>query len=545
MLKNKYLLILIIIIAIGFLLRLVGFQFEYLFNSIADESYHNSCVLRMLQNKTFSHSGCQSPYPILYTFFYVPSIIAGLFTLLLKHGFDLDVLKQVIAVYPFSTMPFIRIFTIIIGTAQIFLIYKITKTLFNSQLKGLIAAGFMAFSLLPVQLSHWGRAWTLLFFFNLLSLYSTIWIYRTGRIKYYILNAIFTSSAVGVHYLGFFGAIFVFCGYFFRRIKKLPVINKNLYLSFALAVFFSALWLFLNRAGVHDMYLAQTFRGIKYISSNILFLKIFAFYDPVVFLLFAIALFILFINFRKLLTFEHLFLIVFFFFYLGGMILFNFGPRIRWTLPLIVIAIPIAADLVGNLRIKIKSQTAYALLIIFLFLPSLFFSAAWDYILTLPNTRFTAKDWIENNLPPDSKILFLDETSVLAVSQDGAKDLNKALTGVRPPNARYLYLAEKGQSAFPGYRVVNLRQFLDNPSFFQNEPFDYYILSYKNEKERREQITFVPKFDNLELVHEIMPFSRKGQESFEPEKDFPLEYLNILKDIRSTGPSIEIYRKTI
>lgn len=537
MFKNKYTIILIVIIAIGFLLRLAGFEFEYLFNSIADETYQNSCLLRMIQNKTLDSNGCPSPYPALFTFIHLPSVIIGLFILLLKTNFDLEIFKQVMAVYPLSTLPLIRIFSIIVGTAQIFLIYKITKLLFDSQLKGLIAAGFMAVSLMPVQMSHSGRPWTLALFFTLLTLYSAILIYKSGQKRHYILNAIFTSSAIGIHYGGFFSIIFVFFGHFFRKIKT----SFNLYLNVVLTIFLGALWLFLNRTGVHSMFFYYHGTNVgQYFYNALILFKNFALFDPVIFLLFALA---LFINFRKLLTFEYLFLTLFFIFYLCGIVFMNFGTAIRWSLPLIVISIPIAADLLGDLKNKLTSSVIFAILIVSLFMPSLIFSATWDYILTLPNTRFTAKYWVEKNLPANSKILFLDATSILAVSQEGAKELNEGLLGVRPPNSRYLYLAEHGQRVFPGYRVVNLGQFIDNRSYFESQSFDYYILSYSNESEYQKRVALLPNPEELELLREITPFDQKRQKSFDPGEDFPLEHLKIIKDINMTGPSIEIYRK--
>lgn len=542
---SKITFILVAIIAIGFILRLVGFNFEYLFNSISDETYQNSCILRMLEKQTLSLEGCHSPYPAFYVFSFLPSVAAGLVTVLFKAHFDLETLKQLMASYPLFTLPFIRIFNIIIGASQIFLIYQITKTLFNSRSRGLMAASLLSFSLLPVMLSHWARAWTLVLFFTLLAFYFGIRIYQEGQRKHYMLGALFVSSATGVHYGGFFSIIFIFCGHFFRKIRKLGVSAKNLYLSLAIIFLLSALWLFLNGAGVISMYSVQGFRGINigdYVANFFLFLKYFLLFDPVVFLLVLAA---IIFKFRKLLTFEYLFPILFFAFYLGGMIFLNLGPRIRWALPLIVILIPIAADLLGDLKNKIKSPKLYAVLIALVLLPSLFFSTTWDYILTLPNSRFAAKDWTEKNVPANSKILFLDETSVLAVSQEGAQYLEDALQGIRPSNPRYAYLAKNGQKVLPGYKVVNLQQFLDNRSFFAKERFDYYILSYSDESSRQEQLAFVPDLKGLALMEEFAPFNSKDQKAFDPEKDYPWNYLKSLRDIRMSGPYIEIYKNNL
>ncbi|MBI2625260.1 MAG: glycosyltransferase family 39 protein [Candidatus Nealsonbacteria bacterium] len=558
MIKDKFTLILIAVIVLGFLLRFWGFQFEYLFNSIDDESYQGACLLRMIQNKSLDPNGCPNPYPALFVLIHFPSVIIGLFALLLKANFDLDVFRGIIAVYPFSILPAIRLFSIIAGASQIFLIYKITKSLFGSSTKGLIAAIFMAVSLMPVQMSHWGRPWTLSLFFTLLTLYSGIQIYKTGERKHYILSAIFASSGIGIHYSGFFAAVFIAFGHFFRKIKTQFRGNKNFYLAVFLTILFSALWIFLNRTEVYNEFLGSDgysnyyYQGsgiAQYFSNAFLFLKHFAAFDPVVFLLYAAA---LLINFRKLFTFEYLFLTLFFIFYLAFMVFASLGTYSRWSLPLIAVSLPIVADFLGDLKTRFKARFSYGILIVFLLLPSLFFSATWDYMLNLPNTRFAAKDWIEKNLPINSKVLFLDETSVLAESQEGAKYLNEALSGIRPPNPRYLYLAERGQNVFPGYQAVTNRQFLDNRSYFESQPFDYYVLSYSNESEYQEKVNLIPDQKELELIKEILPFDqsvgeagKKRRESFDPEQGFSIEYLEILRNIRMTGPTIEIYRKII
>lgn len=560
MFKNKYTVILIVIIAVGFALRIIGFNFEYLFDSVSDENYANSCALRMINNRTLLPNNCGSSYPALFTLINLPNIAIGLFVLLLQNNFNTEVVKQFLALYPFTpSLLIVRLFSVIIGTATIFLIYKITKLLFSSQLKGVIAAAFLAVSLIPVQMSHWGKAWTLVLFFSFLALYSALRIYQTGSRKHYILSAVFISSSFGVHYVGFFSVIFIFLGNFFRKFRNVSFSfggairdNKNLYLGLALTLFLSFLWLFLNKQGIYNMlfdsnvglpgYYQGRGGGIsQYFYSAFLYFKDFAIFDPVLFLLLTAA---LIFSFRKFFTFKYLFLVSFFIFYFGGMVLINLDYQIRWVLPLIAISIPVAADSLGDLRSKFKSKVAYIGLIIALLFPSLSLSAIWDYILILPNTRFAAKSWAQENIPQNSKILFLDVNLILAVSREGAKDLNSALAEVRPPNPRYLYLAENGQNVLPGYRVVSWGQFLDNPEYFEWNQFDYYILSYLNESEYQREITLMPAPEKLELIHQIRPFNLSGRhKSFIDGLDTPLEYFKILKNIRMTGPSIEIYRK--
>lgn len=559
MLKNKYIIILTVIVAVGFILRLVGFNFEYLFDYISDENVPNSCALRMIYNKAFSLNNCGNPYPALYTLINLPGIAAGLFILLLENNFNAEIIKQLVALYPLaSTLPIMRLFSVVIGTATIVLIYKITGNLFNSRAKGLIAAAFLAVSLLPVDLSHWAKARTPVLFFTFLALYYAVLIYQKGSRKYYILAAIFISSAFGVHYTGFFSVIFIFLGHFFGKFKTVPFSfgelfrnNKNLYLGLGLSLFLSAFWVFLNRQGVYNFVFNPTAdAGVSgyygggglghYFSGLFYYFKNFVAFDPVVFGLLGAA--ILF-NFRKFFARRYLFFASFFIFYLAGMLLIDFGNKIRWSLPLIVISIPIVADFLGDFRAKFRSEIVYAAFIIFLLFPSLVFSAVWDYILTLPNTHFAAKTWVEENIPQNSKVLFLDLSLILPVSQDGAEDLEAALAGVRGSNPRYAYLAQAGQKAMPGYRVVGWDQYTDNPDHPEWQQFDYYILSYVDEAQYREKLVLMPPADILDLLHQIKPFNVQGiHRLFKPGRDSPFEYLRFLKDIRMTGPTIEIYK---
>jgi len=89
-----------------------------------------------------------------------------------------------------------RLISAVFDSLTVLLIYLITKQLFFSNKKALLASLVYALSVLPIQLSHFYAVDSLLTFFICLTLYQTIALYRHFTVKNSILSGIYFGLAL-------------------------------------------------------------------------------------------------------------------------------------------------------------------------------------------------------------------------------------------------------------------------------------------------------------------------------------------------------------
>jgi len=97
-------------------------------------------------------------------------------------------------------------------------------------------------------------------------------------------------------------------------------------------------------------------------------------------------------------------------FFVAGyyVVLCRFGqPYDRYVLPLVPFLLVLAADLLG--RLKARSSLFFWILIPFAVLPSIIKTVHWDRLMSEPDVRTVAKQWVETNIPAGSS-LALDGT---------------------------------------------------------------------------------------------------------------------------------------
>ncbi|MFA5167159.1 MAG: phospholipid carrier-dependent glycosyltransferase [Candidatus Omnitrophota bacterium] len=84
-------------------------------------------------------------------------------------------------------------------------------------------------------------------------------------------------------------------------------------------------------------------------------------------------------------------------------VLCRFGqPYDRYVLPLVPFMAILAAEVLGKL--KVKSRFFFWILIPFVVLPSIIKTVHWDRLMSEPDVRTVAKEWIEANIPDGSRL---------------------------------------------------------------------------------------------------------------------------------------------
>lgn len=95
-----------------------------------------------------------------------------------------------------------RIVTAVIGTATVYVVYRIGKEVRSPQL-GLIAAAFLAFLPLHVKYSHYAHVDIPLTCTAALALFASLRLWKTERLKWYAITGILTGVSGAIHYTGF------------------------------------------------------------------------------------------------------------------------------------------------------------------------------------------------------------------------------------------------------------------------------------------------------------------------------------------------------
>ena len=167
-------------------------------------------------------------YPTFYhlplaVYLYLPVFvifIAGLFWTGVFH--DISAFKQFVILDYFKFFPLARLVTLGLGLLSIYLIYKISQRLFKSQLAGVIAAYFLATSLLFVQRSHFGKIWLPQTFTIILALYWITDFYSTRQagVKHYLKSALGVILALGTHLIGAIVYVSFIVAHYLRNKEK-------------------------------------------------------------------------------------------------------------------------------------------------------------------------------------------------------------------------------------------------------------------------------------------------------------------------------------
>jgi len=143
-----------------FCLELIGLFYDYSLNTVGDELALMSGTLKMIS----SHS-LRPNFPSLYyfpvaTYFYLPFFLVFLSYLRLSGTFsDTGALAEYGMVNYFNFLPVTRVISIFFGLVSVYLIYKISHSLFRDKANHTLTAFLLASSLIFVQISHFGLVW--------------------------------------------------------------------------------------------------------------------------------------------------------------------------------------------------------------------------------------------------------------------------------------------------------------------------------------------------------------------------------------------------
>ena len=157
----------IFLILLGALaLRLWGISYGLPLFLVNDETPHVYGALKMIELKTLIPAWHEDEfkkvlyYPPLLSYFYLVALVPVIGVHYLFSGAPpLTDYKLTLALDPSFIWVAARVWTALIGIADIFVIYLLTRRLFQSERAGIFAALFLSLSFWHLQLSHNARHW--------------------------------------------------------------------------------------------------------------------------------------------------------------------------------------------------------------------------------------------------------------------------------------------------------------------------------------------------------------------------------------------------
>jgi hypothetical protein len=335
-----------------------------------------------------------------------------------------------------------RMFTAILGGLSVLMIYLISKKMFNRKV-GVYSSLFLTFNFLHVHMSHYITTDLPMMFFCLLSFYFSLNVFLSGKLKDYIFAGFFAGISCATKYnfvvmtCPFIAHILYNWNNKFHWYKyinfKLFVSMLFVFIGFLLGCPYSVLDLSSFLKAFMEMANQVRF-GVSFIGANDTNLvpswiwyidylwKIGLWYPMSV--VFVGGVIIVLINLDKKNIFLCSFPILYFIQIAIGSCRFD-----RYALPLIPffsifagLFIWYAVEFINKRNWRRKNIVYFAGIVVFFVLPA-FRCGAMDYYLSKRDTRALMTDWIINNVPKESKILSVCNTSNLGMLSERGYDV--------------------------------------------------------------------------------------------------------------------------
>ncbi len=507
-LMNKNMIILYLILLAAFLVRIIGLGWYLPYTYELDEYYTIRKSLAILEHGSLDIGSFL--WPSLYI--YIQTVSYGLYYLWRVLAGSIQSLSELTRTPIFLVG---RFTTALYGLGTVLVVYFIGERMYSKKV-GLLSSLFLAFTLLHIRYSRLIRPDVPMAFFISLSFLFIYLIYDTGKIRYYVLATIFAGFSIATKYTGAVLILPILLAHLFRGVEKKKTLagiffDKRILIAliflaigffivfpYALLRFPSLLgairsWLRgLNRVTGNNQ--GEISSWIYYVTQSLNY----GMGQPLaVFSLVAVG-YALFRNRKKD------FLLVVFplvYYLIMGMFVRHFDRYILPVVPFLVIA---AAMFLVEMTSKIFSSKVIGRVVtIVLALAIISFPAIrvirYVSLMTQKGTGLQAKEWIEENIPLDKRIVY--ET-------------------YSPPLSGYVeYIGNVGFSA--GYHSLTL---------YKEAKFDYIVIN--NFSYDRYLNTRLRRFEYIKRNYEEIEAKCELVKQFDPPLFSPA----------NPNPVIKIYR---
>ncbi|MEI7603497.1 MAG: glycosyltransferase family 39 protein [bacterium] len=318
-----------------------------------------------------------------------------------------------------------RTYSAIFSTLTIILIYLFTRKVFNKR-AALFAALLASFCVGFIQDAHYSVTESMLVFFLMLISLISVDLIKGNKTYLWCIMALVCGLAIGsktasIAFLSIPGTVWLI-NFFKNRKNKLALIHhfiKGLGFLFVTAVIAFAVSPY-TLIGLERFQSSMTYEG-GVVAGTVKVPYTWQFFDtlpyvypftnmmwhtsiilPIVgFIAILLCLFLIIKKKETIYIFPLIIFSILYFVYTGGW----YAKFIRYMLPMLPIIIILSAWLIDKLISSIKFKKVGKILLLLVVSFSIIWVIAFMSIYTTPQTRFTASEWIYNNIPSGSVVL--------------------------------------------------------------------------------------------------------------------------------------------
>lgn len=554
-LKENYILVGILVFA--FALRMYGIYFDYPngVNNIWDEIFSVSVMLDMVQYKTLFTPSMYT-YPFLLPLMYVPVLVLRMLYFIVGNGlYGMNEIKDFLVNGGMGQLYIVvRWYSVFFGTATIFVLYKIYRPIFKNIWSVYFGVFAYSVSLIPLFLSHWGKAHSAMIFFFVLSLYFVLRFEREKRMLHFWYSAMAAAAAFSTHYIGVSAVIFPLAGLWFNReyfTWKRVVYAASLYGGIILFFYLANIKGIISYlADVAGYFQSTGFTGMAKVGMldrfTYLFVDSFKL-EPFL----AVFVIVLFFNLKNIIKDRYLRYVFagLCFNYLIMVAIIAWPEMTRWRGIFITLMLPLSAGLAMEYLSENKfNKVTIVILASLVLAPSMYISVNWLKILN-HNTRIDAVSWLEKNTNGEVIYNFdryidplLNYEAALWHRDNNARQLSKKLSYViehkeefknKGLNLRYDY----GANRYEDLAGTSTKYLL--VSYWTDDNGGKYFWGIDIDLALKE----ISKYHTLERVQTFYPVSdgiTVGR-SAEDILNNPI-YWSDLTRLQKSGPFVEIYQ---
>jgi len=458
--------VLLSLLLLAFLLRIVGVGYGLPLAVVNDEAPYTFAALLMIQ----LHTILPALHPEFQTVLYYPpylsyillvpfSVILGL-QYLLWHGapalFQAHVLLDL---SPFFVAA--RLVTVLLGTASVYLVYRIAEKLFRSRVAASAAAFLLATSVLHEALSMVGRQWLPVSFVFLVVLF--LLVKDTWSVRRRYLTA-FAAAGIGMGISAISALACLLIGIYylcfdapkFRHIMRdVPLLMLGALIFFALAVL---AWLLYhgghNFLGTISLHQQKTL--VDFLMSPWSAIRLIVFSEPVLVGLSALGMIFCALSAKRIGTL----IAAFFAVYVAAFyVLFYFEGR--FVVPLV----PFLSILGGYAISRLWGRRFAAFVCILLVIP-LPVAGRLSYLSMQSDTRALAREWVLENLKPNDRVLVFSSALHISTQKAAVKELRS----IEPTALRKIDEADEAMDRRDVPYVLNNLTSISESVFAKNLP---------------------------------------------------------------------------